>query len=308
MAATTMTASCDPILCLGPVLFHWGPEAWRDFYFRIADEAEVDTVHLGEVVCWKRAGIYARYRDAVCERLTRGGKEVVLSTLALIMNDAEMEGVRALAGQDGYWVEANDIAACALLAGRDHAVGPYVNVYNEGTLAALAALGARRVCLPPELPRDSLAALAGNTPAELEVQVFGRFPLALSARCYAARARGLAKDDCRFVCAEDGDGLAVDTLDGELFLAVNGTQTLSGACGNLIAELAALREMGIRRLRLSPQGMDMVAVAAVFRAVATGAMDAGEGDARLGDLAPDLPFANGFFHGAEGAAFLAEAE
>jgi len=296
-------------LTLGPVLFHWGAEAWRDFYFRIADEADVDTVHVGEVVCWKRAPIYAKHLEAVCERLSHAGKEVVLSSLALVMNDAETDGLRALAGQDRYWVEANDMAACALLSGRDHVVGPYVNVYNEGTLAALAARGARRVCLPPELPRETLAALAKDAPAELEVQAFGRFPLALSARCYAARARGLAKDACKFVCGEDGDGLPVETLDGELFLAVNGTQTLSGACGSLIAELAALRAMGIGRFRLSPQKVDMVAVAAVFRAVAEGRMDAAEGDETLADLVPaEMPFANGFFHGAEGAAFLAEAE
>ena len=295
-------------LSLGPLLFPWSAERWRDFYFRIADEADVDTVHLGEVVCWKRHGIAARHFEAVRERLIGAGKEVVFSTLALIMNDAEMEAVRVLAGQDDLLVEANDMAACALLAGRPHMLGPYINVYNEGTLAALAGRGAKRVCLSPELPAGSLAALAASAPAELEVQVFGRFPLALSARCYAARARGLAKDDCRLVCTEDGDGLPVETLDGDLFLAVNGTQTLSGACGNLIAEVGALRKMGITCYRLSPQDVDMVAVAAVFRAVAEGDMDVGAGDARLADLAPDLPFANGFFHGAEGAAFLAEAE
>ena len=29
-------------LTLGPVLFNWEPERWRDFYFRIADEAPVE--------------------------------------------------------------------------------------------------------------------------------------------------------------------------------------------------------------------------------------------------------------------------
>ena len=31
-------------LTLGPVLFNWAPEKWRDFYLRIADEAPVDSV------------------------------------------------------------------------------------------------------------------------------------------------------------------------------------------------------------------------------------------------------------------------
>jgi hypothetical protein len=26
-------------LGLGPVLYNWAPERWRDFYFRVADEA-----------------------------------------------------------------------------------------------------------------------------------------------------------------------------------------------------------------------------------------------------------------------------
>ena len=29
-------------LTLGPILFNWEADAWRDFYFRIADEARVD--------------------------------------------------------------------------------------------------------------------------------------------------------------------------------------------------------------------------------------------------------------------------
>jgi collagenase-like PrtC family protease len=241
-------------------------------------------------------------------RLSRAGKEVVLSSLALIMNEAELEFVRALTARGGALVEANDMAAAALLSGRAHAIGPYVNVYNEGTLAYLAGRGAVRACLPFELPEASLTALAAASPVELEVQVFGRVPLALSARCYAARARGLAKDDCRIVCREDGDGLAVDTLDGAAFLAVNGTQTLSSSCANLTAEVGALLAMGIRRLRLSPHAIDMVAVAGVFRAVAQGRLDTAEADARLEALAGGMAFSNGFFHGAEGAAFVGEAD
>ena len=199
----------QPVLSLGPVLFHWGAEAWRDFYFRIADEADVGCVFLGEVVCEKRIGAYAKLFDDVRERLSGAGKEVVLSTLALIMGEKDLESVRTMAAENDLLVEANDVAACALLAGRPHAVGPYVNIYNEGTLAAFAERGATRACLPPELPADSLRTLAAASPVDLEVQVFGRFPLALSARCYAARVRGLAKENCGQVCIEDGDGLAV---------------------------------------------------------------------------------------------------
>lgn len=293
---------------LGPVLYYWKPDFWRDFYFRIADEADVDTVFVGEVVCAKRLGVFAPHMREVCERLRAGGKDVILSSPALIMSAEDLAAVRDLAGQTDYAVEANDMSACSLLSGRDHAIGSYVNVYNEGTLASLADRGATRICLTPELPRNSLAALAAASPAHLDVQVFGRYPLALSARCYAARSRGLSKDECRYVCAEDGDGLEVETLDGDAFLAVNGTQTLSAACGSLIAELAELKALGINGFRLSPQALDMVAIVRVFRDVAEGVLDADEGDARLADLAPDMPFANGFFHGLEGAAFVGDVE
>jgi len=40
-------------LTLGPLLFNWNPEQRRDFYARIADEAPVDCVYLGEVILLK---------------------------------------------------------------------------------------------------------------------------------------------------------------------------------------------------------------------------------------------------------------
>ena len=58
---------------LGPVLFNWQPEKWRDFYFRIADEAPVSTVYIGETVCSKRAPLIEPYYAAVAERLAAGG-------------------------------------------------------------------------------------------------------------------------------------------------------------------------------------------------------------------------------------------
>ena len=45
-------------LTLGPVLFHWPAERMQDFYARIADEADIDIVYLGESVCSKRASFF----------------------------------------------------------------------------------------------------------------------------------------------------------------------------------------------------------------------------------------------------------
>ena len=69
-------------ITLGPVLFNWQPECWRDFYFRIADEAPVASVYLGETVCSKRAPLFEAHYGAVADRLSAAGKTVVLSTLS----------------------------------------------------------------------------------------------------------------------------------------------------------------------------------------------------------------------------------
>ena len=291
-------------LSLGPVLFNWDAEEKRDFYFRIADEAPLDAVYVGEVVCSKRASFFDPYLPEVVERLRRGGKQVVHSTLALIMSEQEMEAVRALADERSLFIEANDIGSAALLAGRSHVIGPFVNVYNESTLEYLAHQGASRVSLPWELPSRSLAALAKSVRVELEVQAFGRVPLAISARCYHARAHGLHRDGCQYVCGNDPDGMSVETLDGEAFLSVNGTQTLSHTVLNLIGELDELREMGIGAFRLWPHGVDMVAVTEVFRDVLDGKRTADGGRRRLEALAGFAPFSNGFYYDREGAALF----
>ncbi len=296
------------VLTLGPLLFNWSPEKFRDFYFRIADEAPVDSVYIGEVVCSKRAPFFDPVIPDVVERLAAAGKQVIHSTLGLIMVAREMQQIRDLVeGGPDYVIEANDISTVALLAGRPHVIGPAVNVYNEGTLAWLVAQGASRICLPGELPGDSIAVLAAAAGgAEIEVQVFGRLPLANSARCYHARSRGLPKDNCLFACGDDPDGMELKTLDGEPFLTVNGTQTMSHSYCNLVAEMEPMREMGVSHFRLSPHDTDMVAVAHVYRDVLDGRLGVEDADARLAELVPDAPFSNGFYHGVEGSAFVAE--
>jgi collagenase-like PrtC family protease len=292
-------------LTLGPVLFHWPAERLRDFYFRIADEAPVATVYLGEIVCSKRLPFFAPHLPEVIERLQAAGKQVVLSSLALVMDRRESRAMAELCGEaEGLLVEANDMAAVGLLAGRPHVIGPFVNVYNEATLAWLKGNGATRVCLPVELPERSIEALAAVGGVALEVMAWGRLPLALSARCYHARAHGRRKDDCRFVCGEDPDGMSVTTLDGEPFLTVNGIQTLSHSCASIAHRLAALRAMGVRHFRLSPQSCDMVAVARAFRALLDHAIDAGEAETRLAALFPTAPLSNGFLFGREGVLHL----
>lgn len=295
------TATARHSLTLGPLLFNWPADRWHDFYARIADEAAVDRVCLGEVVCSKRLPFYADKLPETIDRLQRGGKTVVLSSLALITLPRERKLSAELAEQDAFPVEVNDLTLLAYLkAGRPFAVGPLVNVYNEATLRYLAARGARHLCLPPELPLASvacLAAAAAPLDVGLEVWAFGRTPLALSGRCYHARVHGLQKDSCRFVCGEDPDGLPVDTLDDQAFLTVNGVQTLSSSYCSLLGDLDRLTQAGVTGLRLSPHGCDMVAVAEAFRAVLDGKTAAEEAAVALGDLLPGAAFSNAFLNG-----------
>lgn len=302
-SADTVPITAAPAkLTLGPVLFNWPADTWRDFYFRIADESPVDVVYVGEVVCAKRLPFFAPHVPAVVERLERAGKTIVLSTLALVMTKRELALIRDLVSGT-YPIEANDISAVSLLSGRDHIVGPYVNVYNEVTLRALSGRGAIRVGLNCELPLTSIRPLS-QTAIPLEIQVFGRAPLAISARCYHARAENLHKDGCRFVCDRDPDGLDVDTIEGQPFLAVNGLQTLSHTCLSLATHLSALLELGIRFFRLSPQNVDMVQVARLFRDHLDGRMGAGEVDRALQQLLGRMLLSDGFYRGVAGASLV----
>ena len=294
--------SRDAKLVLGPLLFNWPAERVSAFYAGIAAQAPVDTVHLGEVVCSKREPFLSEALAEAAETLTAAGIEVVWSTLGLIADARDAQATRELVDTTAGLIEVNDVTALPMLAGRPHAVGPLVNVYNEGTLRWLAARGATRVCLPLELPHTAIAALAAEAgDVELEIQVFGRMPLALSARCYHARAHGLHKDGCRYVCDQDPDGMPVRTLDRRDFLAVNGIQTLSHALLDLSAEAGELAAMGVRRFRLSPHRTDMVAIARAWRDLLDGRIDPAQIQTTLEDVADFAPRANGYYHGRAGA-------
>lgn len=261
-------------LTLGPLFFHWPADRLRNFYNRIADEAPVERVHVGEVVCGKRMPFSDPAWPEIIERLERGGKEVVLSTLAAPATVRERRAIGELCA-DGCLVEINDITALPARSGRPFVAGPFLNVYNEATAHFLMRHGAATICPPVELSLQTVGTIAAACPeTEFEVFAFGRLPLALSGRCYHARLHGLHKDSCQFTCEQDPDGLAVDTLDDQPFLAINGVQTLSAQVHAVLADPADLVALGIRRLRLSPHGCDMVEVARTYRTLIEGRQDA----------------------------------
>ncbi|MFA5040659.1 MAG: U32 family peptidase [Bdellovibrionales bacterium] len=290
-------------LTLGPLFFNWPVEKRRDFYYRIADETDIDVVYLGEVVCSKRDLFFDKDIPEVAERLRRSGKEVVLSTLALVTSEREMKAIKGRIKQ-GYLVEANDVACLQALNGKPHVIGPFINVFNESSRDFLIRNKAERIVLPVEIPASSIKIIAGKSKVAIEVMVFGRQPLSVAMRCYHARAHGLTKDSCQFVCGKNPDGLSADTVDGKPILTINGTQTLSHGYGVYMNELGALQKMGVTHFRLSPQDVDMVKVAALYRAVLDKKTTPKEALSKLKKLTGKTPYMNGFYYGREGLSWV----
>lgn len=297
-------------LVLGPLPYHWSAERRRSFYSAIAERGPYDRVVLGETVCSKREPPVAEAMAEAEVALKAAGREVVRPTITLAVDDEDVQVLEAVAktANAGALIEANDTGALALLSGKPHHIGPMVNVYNEGTLRALAARGATAVTLPWELPRRSVEVLAGEARRlgiECGVNVFGRAPLAISARCYHARAHGLTKATCRLICDQDPEGLEVDTLEGDPFLVVNGLQTQALTVTLLVHEIADLIRAGVTAIRLAPLDVDMVAAGQVYADLIAGTIPPDEAEERLLDLLEDRPVANGFFHAEPGANWVA---
>jgi collagenase-like PrtC family protease len=180
--------------------------------------------------------------------------------------------------------------------------GPSVNIYNPRTLARLAAMGLRRWVMPVELPRDTLAAMQAARPPGVETEVFayGRVPLALSARCFTARAHDLAKDDCQFRCIDYPDGLLLQTREDAPFLALNGIQTQSARTYTLLGELEDLRGLAVDVIRISPQATGTLAVIDAFADVLAGQCSADEAQQALLPLMPVGGPCDGYWYGRPG--------
>jgi O2-independent ubiquinone biosynthesis protein UbiV len=288
-------------LSLGPNLYYWSREETLDFYRRVAD-MPVDIVYLGEVVCSKRRALRSEDWMQLAGDLTSAGKEVVLSSLALLEAESELGAMRRLTENGKYLVEANEMGAVNMLAGRASFVaGPHVNTYNAATLKLLADAGAKRWMAPVELGRDVIAALQAARPAGMETEVFtfGRLPLAFSARCFTARNHNTGKDDCGFRCGDFADGMLLSTQENKAFLVLNGIQTQSAETCNLIAKLPEMQQLGIDVARLSPQSRGTAEIVTAFRGVLEGKLDAAAADAKLKPFIPHGA-CNGYWLGKPG--------
>jgi collagenase-like PrtC family protease len=287
-------------LSVGPVLYYWPREILLDFYDDLMD-LPVDIVYLGETVCSKRNLMRTRDWLEVGERLAASGKEVVLSTLALLEAESELKRLRRICTNDRFLVEANDMGAVQLLQGRPFVAGHSVNIYNGRSMELLAGLGLKRWVLPLELSAETLGDLQRIRPEGVETELFayGRLPLAYSARCFTARAHKLPKDDCQYRCLDYPDGLTLSTQDDNRFLSLNGIQTQSARTLNLLSEIDEMRKLGVDVIRISPQSRGTDRVIEVFRRCLDGDLNPEEGTRLLTPLMPSGA-CNGYWYGGAG--------
>ena len=283
-------------LSLGPLQYFWPRERTLAFYREAADWP-VDVIYLGETVCSKRRELGTRDWIALAAELARSGKQIVLSSLALIEAESELGALQRLVDHGDCWIEANDLSAVQLCRERGvpFVAGPTLNVYNHHALAMLMDDGLRRWVpgveqghtLLREL-REAMQAEQREMP-ELEVIAFGRLPLAFSARCFTARALDVAKDQCDFRCIEYPDGMPLATREGRPFLRINGIQIQGEEITDLGPELPVLRELGVDILRLYPQAEGMAEMVAHYHL------------ARRSPVAPPrIGARNGYWHGEPG--------
>ena len=298
-------------LALGPLLYYWPRQAVLEFYAEAA-VAPVDIVYLGETICSRRHELRWPDWQEIADMLGAAGKEVVLSTLALIESEADLRMIRKLVDQERFRVEANDMGAVNLLeartAGLPFVAGATLNVYSAQTLARLHRAGASRGGAPAELSAVMLGELLAGRPAGIETELLahGRLALSHSARCFTARHYDLQKDQCEYRCLAHPDGLPLRTREGQPFLTINGVQTQSAGTYSLYAELPALVAIGVDVVRVSPQANGTFEVIEIFREAIDDAIAPPGAWGRLRTLIPEAP-CNGFWYARPGADYVPSA-
>ena len=254
-------------LSLGPLLYFWSFDDIQAFYQSMLEQP-VDIIYLGETVCSKRRSLNFEQWMELARNLKQQAPdtEIVLSTLSLIEAESELKTLRRYCNNGEFSVEANDMAAVHLLSEQHvpFSTGPTINIYNTRTLSLLHGQGLRRWVMPVELSGNTLKEIlqelkASGLADKLETEIFsyGHMPLALSARCFTARAHNLPKDQCDLKCLEYPDGLQVKSQEEQSLFTLNGIQTMSGQRNDLLDALPEMQSIGVDIVRLSPQAMQM---------------------------------------------------
>lgn len=258
---------------LGPVLYYWPKETLEKFY-QAAAKSRADVIYLGEAVCSKRRATKVSDWLDMAKMLAGQGKQVVLSTLALVQAPSELGELKRYVENGDFLIEANDIGSVNMAAERKlpFVAGHALNCYNAVTLRLLLKQGMTRWCMPVELSRDWLAnmlqqcdELGIRNKFEVEVLSYGHLPLAYSARCFTARSEDRAKDECETCCIKYPNGRDMRSQEQQQVFVLNGIQTMSGYVYNLGNELTSMKGL-VDIVRLSPMGLGTLDILNAFRA------------------------------------------
>ncbi|WP_075338648.1 U32 family peptidase [Yersinia enterocolitica] len=262
---------------LGAVLYYW-PKTDIETFYQAAASSSADIIYLGENVCTKRREMKVGDWLALAKDVAASGKQVVISTLALLQAPSELNELKRYVENGDFLLEANDLGAVNMAAerGLPFVAGHALNCYNAYALRILRRQGMMRWCMPVELSRDWLAnvlqqceELGFRNQFKVEVLSYGHLPLAYSARCFTARSEDRAKDECETCCIKYPQGRPVLSQEDQQVFILNGIQTQSGYCYNLGNDLISMQGL-VDIVRLSPQGMETLDVIDQFRANESG--------------------------------------
>ena len=258
---------------LGPVLYYW-PKIETEAFYQAAKDIDADIIYMGETVCTKRREMKVPNWLDLAKEIAKSGKQVVLSTLALLEAPSELIDLKQLVNNGDFLIEANDLAAINVAHDNNlpFVAGPAINCYNALTLKLLQKQGMVRWCMPVELSRDWLSnvlkqfdALKIERNFEVEVFSYGYLPLAYSARCFTARSEDKPKDKCETCCIKYPVGREVFSQEQQKVFVLNGIQTQSGYCYNLGNNLKEMKGL-VDIVRISPLGIETLEVVKQFRA------------------------------------------
>ena len=150
-------------LTVAPNQFFWPKETQIAFYDQIA-QTPVDRVVLGELVCSKRLPFYQDMLPETIDKLTAAGKQVALTSLALITLKRERKLTAGLV-EMGCEVEINDLSVLPHLEkGTPFAVGPPASACRRNYRSPQSKSFARTP-LPSASPSKSGAMAACRSPS-----------------------------------------------------------------------------------------------------------------------------------------------